>query len=39
MGFKNLNKKICEAKFSTLLPNVREFQEENLTPGYGFKNL
>jgi hypothetical protein len=37
--FKNLNKKVREPKVSRLLPNVCDFQNENHTLGYGFKNL
>jgi len=37
--FKNLKKKICEPKVSRLLPNVCDFQKENHTLVYGFKNL
>jgi hypothetical protein len=39
MDFENLKKKICEPKVSRLLPNVCDFQKENHTLGYGFKNL
>jgi hypothetical protein len=39
MDFKNLKKKIREPTVSRLLPNVCDFQKENNTPGYGFKNL
>jgi hypothetical protein len=39
MDIKSLNKKICEPKVSRLLPNVCEFQKENHTQRYGFKNL
>jgi hypothetical protein len=37
--FKILRKEIREAKVSRLLPNVCDFQKENHTLGYGFKNL
>jgi hypothetical protein len=36
---KILRKEIHEAKVSRLLPNVCDFQTENHTLGYGFKNL
>jgi hypothetical protein len=39
MDFKNLKKKILEPKGSRLLPNVCDFQKENYTLGYVFKNL
>ncbi len=39
MNFKSLKKKIREPKVSRLLPNICDFQKENLTLGYGFKNL
>jgi hypothetical protein len=32
-------KKILEANASRPLPNVCDFQKENFTVGYGFKNL
>jgi hypothetical protein len=39
-GFlKILSKKSAKPKVSTLLPNVCDFQKENHTLGYGFKNL
>jgi hypothetical protein len=38
MDFKNLKKQIREPKVSRLLPNVCNFQKENNTLGYGFKN-
>jgi hypothetical protein len=39
MDLKNLKKKMLEPKVSRLLPNVCDFQKENHTLGYGFKNL
>jgi hypothetical protein len=39
MDFKNLKKTIREPEISRLLPNVCDFQKENHTLGYGFKNL
>jgi hypothetical protein len=39
MDFKILKKKIREPKALKLLPNVCDFQKENHTLGYGFKNL
>jgi hypothetical protein len=39
VDFKNLEEKICEPKVSRLLSNVCDFQKENHTLGYGFKNL
>jgi hypothetical protein len=39
MDFKNLKKKIREPKVSRFLPNACDFQKENHTLGYGFKNL
>jgi hypothetical protein len=38
MDFRNLKKKICKPKLSRLWPNICEFQKENHTLGYGFKN-
>jgi hypothetical protein len=39
MDFKNLKKKIRKPKVAGLLPNVCDFQKENHTQWYGFKNL
>jgi hypothetical protein len=39
MDFKILKKKTREPKASRLLPNVCDFQKENHTLEYGFKNL
>jgi hypothetical protein len=39
MDFKNLKKKICEPKSLETFANVCNFQKENHTLGYGFKNL
>jgi hypothetical protein len=39
MGFKKFKEKIREPKVSGLLSNVCDFQKENHTLGYGFKNL
>jgi hypothetical protein len=39
MDFKNLEKKTREQKVSRLLPNVCDFQKENHTIRYVFKNL
>jgi hypothetical protein len=36
---KNLKENIREPKASRLLPNVCDFQKENHTLRYGFKNL
>jgi hypothetical protein len=36
---KNLKEKIQELKVLRLLPNVCDFQKENHTLGYGFKNV
>ncbi len=40
MDFKNLKKNIGEPKVLRFLPNVCDFQKENIgTLGYGLKNL
>jgi hypothetical protein len=39
IDFKNLRKKSKEPKISRLVLNVCDFQKENHTLGYGFKNL
>jgi hypothetical protein len=39
MDFQIFKKKICESKVLRLLPNVCDFQKEDHTLGYGFKNL
>jgi hypothetical protein len=39
MDIKNLKKKIREPKASRVFPNVCDFQKENHTLVYGFKNL
>jgi hypothetical protein len=38
-GFQKSQEKILEPKVSRVLPNVYDFQKENHTLGYGFKNL
>jgi hypothetical protein len=38
-GFLKSQEKNREPKVSRLLPNVCDFQKENYTQGYGFKNL
>jgi hypothetical protein len=35
MDLKNLKKKIRKPNVFRLMPNVRNFQTENHTPGYG----
>jgi hypothetical protein len=39
MNFKNLMNKISKTKVWRVLPNVCDFQKENHTLGYEFKNL